>query len=112
MTPETAVVVHVIVALPVVVVELSVIVFGAVKAWSGAPKLHEGGSTSPECTPTTGAVSATVPAKPLAPLTVIRHVPDEPGVAIVIVAAVHPEDSLMPGAPTVTVTPFAVVEVE
>jgi hypothetical protein len=114
MTPEAALVLHVMVAFPEVVLELSVIVFGAVKLWSGAPKLLQAGeSTAPEGAPVTAALSVTVPANPFAPDTVIRQVPDEPGAAIVIVAAVHPEeDTLIPGVPTLIVTPLAVVDVE
>jgi hypothetical protein len=44
-----------------------------------------------------------VPAKPFAPVTVITHVPEPPGEEMVIVPE-HPEDSLIPGDPTVTVT--------
>jgi len=54
-----------------------------------------------------------VPANPFAPVTAIRQVPDCPTAMMVIVAPVHPEEeTLIPGVPTLIVTPLAVVDVE
>ena len=70
---------HVMVALPEVVDEFSVIVAGAVKLASGAPKLlHDGGYTAPEGDAVTAALRTTVPLNPFASDTVMRHVPDDP----------------------------------
>jgi hypothetical protein len=104
--PSTAVVEQVIVTLPVSDPALNVIVLGAVKFWSGAPKLLQvGKSTAPDGAPLTVADRLTVPAKPFAPVTVIRHVPDPPGVEILIVAEVQPAVALTPGVPTLIKTP-------
>jgi hypothetical protein len=103
-TPDAAVEEQVIVALPVVEDAVNVIVLGAVKFWSGIPKLQVGTSTALGGVPLTAELKVTVPANPFAPVTVMRHVPDCPGAEIVIVAPLQPDDRLIPTLPTVTVT--------
>ena len=58
--------------------------------------------------PLFAALKITVPAKPLAPVTVIRQEPDWPNVAMTIVAEEHPGDTLIPDEPTLTVTELVV----
>jgi len=106
---DAAMVVQVIVAFPVSDAELNVIVFGALKFRSGEPKLQVGASAAPAGVVVTEVVRVTVPAKPFDPVTVMRHEPDWPGAAIVIVVE-QPDGGLIPGEPTVTVTPVAVVD--
>jgi hypothetical protein len=101
-----AVVAQVIVALPVSEVVLSVIVPGAVKFWSGAPKLQVGISVALGGVMVTGAVSVTVPANPFTPDTVMTQVPDPPGDEIVIVEELQPGVALMPAVPTAMATPW------
>jgi hypothetical protein len=94
---------QVIVALPVSEEALKVIVFGAVKfALAGWPKLQVGAFMAPGGL-LSAALSATVPAKPFAPVVVIRHDPDCPGAEMLIVDA-HPDETLIPAPLTVTVT--------
>jgi hypothetical protein len=49
-------------------------------------------------------VKVTVPANPFAPMAVIKHDPDWPGAEMVIVDEAHPPETLIPAAPTLTVT--------
>ena len=103
-----AVVVQVIVAVPVSDDVVSVIVPGAVKLESGAPKLQLGLSVAPDGPPLIWLVRVTVPVNEFASVTVNRHEPDPPGAEIVIVAE-QLVDVLTPADPTCTFTP---VEVE
>lgn len=102
--PEAACVAHVSVAFPVSEPVDNVMVPGGVKFCDGAPNVQVGACTAPAGEVASTAVSATVPEKPPAPVTVIKHEPDCPGAAIVIVE-LHPVATFKPGPPTVTVTP-------
>ena len=69
-TPEAAVVLQVIVALPEVFDEVSAIML------LGENALHEGGLTAPLGEPVTAALNVTFSLEPLGPETVIAQVPD------------------------------------
>ena len=85
-------------------VDVKLMVPGAVKFESGAPKLQIGRSTAP-CGPLLmPQVRVTAPLKLFAPTTVIKQDPDEPGEAIVIGVLVHGAVTLIPAEPTSTVT--------
>jgi len=90
------------VAFPLVAVLLSVIVFGAVKFWSGVPKLHVGRSTALGGSAVTVQLSATEPVNEF-PVTVISCVVDCPGAVMLIEAVPDAGEMLMP-EPKVMVT--------
>jgi hypothetical protein len=77
---------------------------GAVKLESGAPKLQPGKSLALGGEVLTPQVSATLPLKLFAPVTVMRQVPDCPGDVIVMVEDAQPTEGLTPLVPTFTVT--------
>jgi hypothetical protein len=89
--------------LPVSDEGLNVIVCGAVKLTAGAPKLQDGRSTAFAGEALTPQVKVTAPLNAPAPVTVIKQDPDRPRLAIVIVAPVQPDATLIPEEPTVTV---------
>jgi hypothetical protein len=101
---DAAVVAHVMVALPDADDALSVMVLGAVKFWSGAPKLQAGASFAFAGELVKAGAKVTVPANPFAPVTVMRQDPDIPGAETEIVADAQLGETLMPGCPTLTVT--------
>jgi len=107
--PLLAVVLTVRVALPVSDAGVNAIVLGAVKFWSGAPKLQVGTSTALVGAAVTAQLRVTEPLNPFAPVTVMRHDPGWPGAEMLIVEEVQPDDSLIPGVPTFTVTEAVVV---
>jgi hypothetical protein len=98
----------VIVALPLVTVEVNVMVCGAVKFWSGWPKMQVGMCTAFIGSLLTAQLRATVPANEFPPVTVMSCPADCPGDEIVIVAVLEAGKRLIPGAPTVIVTPVDV----
>lgn len=99
-----AVVLTVSVAVPVSEFVASVIVPGAVKFESGAPKLQPGKSVALPGVMLSPQESVTAPLKLFAPVTVIKHVPDCPAAAIVMVAEAQPGVILTPLVPTLMVT--------
>jgi hypothetical protein len=101
---DANVVPQVIVALAVSEAALKLIRFGAVKLGAEPLKLHVGTSIAPVGAAVTVALKATVPANPVAPVTVITQEPDCPGAVIVIVELPQPGATVKPGPVTETVT--------
>ena len=99
----------VMVALPLVAVGVNVMVCGAVKFWSGVPKLQVGKSTAFIGSPLTTQLRVTEPANEFAAVTMMSCPADCPGEEIDIVTELEAGARLIPGAPTVIVT---AVEVE
>jgi len=97
--------VTVIVAFPLVDVAVSVIVCGAVKFWSGRPKLQVGKSTAFIGMPLTAQLSVTEPVKEFPAVTEMSCVADCPGDAIMMAAVLVAGERLIPGVPTVIGTP-------
>jgi hypothetical protein len=103
-----AVVAQVIVALPVSEVVVRVIVPGAVKFWSGAPKVQVGISVALGGVILTAELNVIVPEKPPDPDTVIKSVPDWPGAPTVITPLLAGFKLKVAPFVTVTVTPLEV----
>ena len=95
-------------AFPLVAVEVSVMVCGPVKFWSGGPKLHEGKLTAFIGSLLTAQLRMTEPVNEFPAVTVMSCIADCPGEAIVIVAVLEAGERLIPGVPTVIVTPVDV----
>jgi len=103
-----AVEVTVIVALPVVEDVVNVMVCGAVKFWPGRPKLQVGKLTAFIGSALTAQLRITEPTNEFPAVTVMSCDADCPGDAIVMADVLEAGERLIPGVPTVMVTPVDV----